>query len=161
MNQQKINVEIDAGAEYMVNEDFNIDQELSLLNVDHILIEMSYLAENPNIHQHIFELQIKGIQPILAHPERYIYYFKDISTLKLFKEKGCLLQLNLLSVLGYYGKKVEQAAKLMLKENMYDLAGTDLHHVKHLAVLTDAVESGDLHQMIGSYPFKNKEIFES
>ena len=154
-----INFKLESAAEYMVDQDFNLETEICALQNKYLLIEMSYLNESPNIIQQIFNVEIKGYKPILAHPERYIFYFKDQSKLKLFKEKGCLLQLNLLSVTGYYGKEVKQLAEYLLKENMYDLAGTDLHHDKHLVTLTNAVESGKLYDLIGTYPFKNQEIF--
>ena len=154
-----ISFKLESAAEYMVDQDFNLDTEICSLQSKYLLIEMSYLNESPNIIQQIFNVEIKGYKPILAHPERYIFYFKDHSKLKLFKEKGCLLQLNLLSITGYYGKEVKQLAEYLLKENMYDLAGTDLHHDKHLTMLTNAVESGKLYDLIGNYPFKNKENF--
>lgn len=159
MDEQGIRMKLEAGAEYMLDHDFNMDEDLCLLNEDHILIEMSYLSENPNISQYVFDLQIKGFRPILAHPERYIYYFKDWSVLKNLKDKGCLLQLNLLSVFGYYGKEVKQAAEVLLKEKMYDLAGTDLHHHKHLHHLSAAIKSGRMYEILGQYPFKNRELF--
>jgi len=161
MTQQNISLKLGAAAEYMVDQDFNLNLPLCTLSQKHLLIEMSYLTETPNISKTIFDIEIKGYQPILAHPERYTFYFKDKSRLKRFKEKGCLLQLNLLSVLGYYGKEVKQLADSLLKEKMYDLAGTDLHHDKHLKTLTEAVQSGKLYDLIGSYEFKNQEIFGS
>lgn len=161
LNQANISTKLGSGAEYMIDQDFNLNEELCALDHKHILIEMSYLSESPGISQTIFDLEIKGFKPVLAHPERYTFYFKDRSRLKRFKEKGCLLQLNLLSVLGYYGKEVKQLAELLLKERMYDLAGTDLHHDKHLLTLTEAVQTGKLYDLVGNYGFKNQEIFSS
>jgi protein-tyrosine phosphatase len=161
LNKANISSKLGAGAEYMVDQDFTLDGQLCTLDQKHLLIEMSYLSESPGISQTIFDVEIKGFRPVLAHPERYTFYFKDKSRLKRFKEKGCLLQLNLLSVLGYYGKEVKQLAELLLKEKMYDLAGTDLHHDKHLSTLTEAVQSGKLYDIIGNYGFKNQEIFGS
>lgn len=161
MTRQNISLKLGAAAEYMVDQDFNLNGPLCTLSEKHILIEMSYLTETPNISKTIFDIEIKGYQPILAHPERYTFYFKDRSRLKRFKEKGCLLQLNLLSVLGYYGKEVKQLADALLKEKMYDLAGTDLHHDKHLNTLTEAIQSGKLYDLLGAYDFKNQEIFGS
>jgi len=51
------------------------------------------------------------------------------------KTAGCLFQLNLLSLSGYYGESVQSLAEHLLKKNYYDFAGTDLHHEKHLAAL--------------------------
>jgi tyrosine-protein phosphatase YwqE len=125
----------------------------------YILIEMSYLNETPNIDQVIFDLQIKGYKVILAHPERYNFYHSKQSRYHRLKDMGCLYQLNLLSVTGYYGKPVKIAAEYLLNKNLYDLVGTDLHHQQHLKVLEQAVISGKLYQQIGNYPFKNKMIF--
>ena len=159
IDQAGVSFKLESAAEYMVDQDFNLDSALCTLQNKFMLIEMSYLNESPNIVQQIFNVEIKGYKPILAHPERYIFYFKDQTKLKLFKEKGCLFQLNLLSIVGYYGKEVKQLAEFLLKENMYDLAGTDLHHDKHLTTLSNAVESGKLYDLIGTYPFRNKELF--
>lgn len=159
MDYANVSLKLDAAAEYMVDQDFDLEVALCPIQTKYLLIEMSYLNESPNISQRIFDVEIKGYKPILAHPERYTFYFKDKSRLKRFKEKGCLLQLNLLSVLGYYGKEVKALAEYLLKEDMYDLAGTDLHHDKHLDTLTNAVQSGKLFELIGSYPFKNQELF--
>ncbi|WP_025145049.1 tyrosine-protein phosphatase [Pedobacter jeongneungensis] len=161
LDNASISTKLSAGAEYMIDQDFDLNESLCTLDQKHLLIEMSYLSETPGISQTIFDVEIKGFKPVLAHPERYTFYFKDKSRLKRFKEKGCLLQLNLLSVLGYYGKDVKQLSESLLKEKMYDLAGTDLHHEKHLSALTAAVQSGKLYDLIGSYDFKNQEIFGS
>lgn len=159
LDKANISTKLGAGAEYMIDQDFDLNENLCPLNHKHLLIEMSYLSESPGISQTIFDIEIKGFKPILAHPERYTFYFKDKNRLKRFKEKGCLLQLNLLSVLGYYGKEVKHLAESLLKEKMYDLAGTDLHHDKHLSVLTEGVQSGRLKDILGIYEFKNLEIF--
>ncbi|MDQ0637078.1 protein-tyrosine phosphatase [Pedobacter sp. W3I1] len=161
MDKANVSLKLSAGAEYMVDQDFKMDGPLCTLDQKHLLIEMSYLSESPGISQTIFDIEIKGYQPILAHPERYTFYFRDKSRLKRFKEKGCLFQLNLLSILGYYGKDVKQLAEALLKDKMYDLAGTDMHHDKHLSVLTDGIQSGRLYDLLGRYGFKNQEIFGS
>ena len=75
------------------------------------------------------------------------------------KERGALLQVNILSFTGYYGKEIKMIAEKLLKDNLLDLIGTDLHHHKHLEVLKQFVESGKAHQMLGEYPFRNKELF--
>ena len=158
MDKAKITITLDSAAEYMLDQDFDLNTELCTLPNKHLLVEMSYLTESPSVNDSLFNLQIKGFKPILAHPERYTFYFKDMSRLKQFKEKGCLLQLNLLSIIGYYGKDVKQLAELLLKENLYDLAGTDLHHDKHLQALTQSVQSGKLHDLLSSSIFRNKEL---
>lgn len=159
ITRSALDVEIAAAAEYMTDGDFSVGEGLMTLPGNHILIEMSYLSESPNIDSLIFELQIKGYKVILAHPERYCFYHKDAEKLIKFKEQGVLLQLNLLAVTGYYGKHVKLSADYLLENKLYDLAATDLHHDKHLKILTSVIEDGSLYNKIGQYNFLNKELF--
>ncbi len=154
-----VKVELSAAAEYMIDETFKISDGLMCLPNKCILIEMSYLNETPNIEQVIFNLQISGYQVILAHPERYNFYHLDHKRFQRFKDMGVLFQLNLLSVTGYYGKEVKKIADYLVERKLYDFAGTDLHHDKHLHALSTSITSGYLYQKIGDYPFKNKEQF--
>lgn len=158
LQQSGSKVQIAAAAEYMVDGDFEIASDLLCLKDKYILVEMSYLNETPNIDQIIFDLQIKGYKIVLAHPERYNFYHQAHDRYYRLKDMGCLFQLNLLSVTGYYGKPVKLAAEYLLKNNLYDLAGTDLHHEQHLRALESAVKSGKMHEKIGNYPFKNSQF---
>jgi protein-tyrosine phosphatase len=159
VKSEGLNVQLDAAAEYMADDSFKAQPGLLTLPGQHILIEMSYLAETPNIDQIIFELHVQGYKVVLAHPERYLFYHKNFEKYKRMKELGCLLQLNLLSVTGYYGKSVKSAAEAILKAGLYDCAATDLHHDRHLAVLEKNVQNGKMYELIGNYEFKNKELF--
>ena len=160
VSQAGLKIEMGAAAEYMTDATFTACEGLLTLPNNYILIEMSYIAETNNIDQIIFELQLKGYKVILAHPERYRFYHQEsVGRFQRFKDQGCFLQLNLLSVVGYYGKQVQQTAEMLIKSELYDFAGTDLHHDKHLSTLTSAVQNGVLHKKIGNYPFGNKEIF--
>jgi protein-tyrosine phosphatase len=159
VKSEGLNVHLDAAAEYMADDSFKVETGLLTLPGQHILIEMSYLAETPNIDQIIFELHVQGYKVVLAHPERYLFYHKNFERYQRMKELGCLLQLNLLSVTGYYGKSVKSAAEAILKAGLYDCAGTDLHHERHLAVLEKNVQNGKMYELIGNYEFKNKELF--
>ncbi|MFF9962651.1 tyrosine-protein phosphatase [Pedobacter suwonensis] len=150
-----LDVKIAAAAEYMLDENFEMSDALMCLPDRHILVEMSYLNETPNIEQIIFNLQIKGYTVILAHPERYNFYHQDHDRFHRFHDMGVLLQLNLLSVTGYYGREVKTAAEYLLKNQLYRLAGTDLHHQKHYNALKYNVENGYLFDKLGKYPFEN------
>jgi len=131
-----IPVVIEAAAEYMLDENIeNIlksGEQLMTLKDKYMLIEMSYLAPSQNANEVIFELQLKGITPILAHPERYNFYHKEFDKYENFKDRGVLLQVNLLSLSGYYGKEIKQIAERLIKEKFVDFIGTDMHHATHL-----------------------------
>ncbi len=135
--ENKIDIEFEAAAEYMVGPELqnsiaNNETILSFGEKKYVLIEMSYAYPSQNIDQVIFDLMIKGYQPILAHPERYNYLLGIKNAFEKFTEKGVLLQVNLLSLTGFYGKPVMQAAEYLVKKKLVSFIGTDMHHQGHL-----------------------------
>jgi tyrosine-protein phosphatase YwqE len=131
-----------AAAEYLMDDVFlNLlkTEPLLTLKDDYVLIEMSYLNPPAQLYDIIFNLQLEGYKPILAHPERYLFYhFKHNEYAKL-KKAGCQFQLNLLSVTGYYGKPVLEAAKKLLDEGMIDFTGSDTHHQRHIEAFKNPI----------------------
>jgi len=151
-----------SAAEYMLGEGFTqllAHGNLKTYPDNYLLIEMPYIAEPMQLEQIIFQISVKGYKPIMAHPERYVFYFNRPEAFHRLKEMGCLLQLNLLSPTGYYGKEVAKAAAYMIKNGLYDVAGTDLHHERHLAKLSKYVQSGQAYKDLGHLGLKNKELF--
>ncbi len=102
-----------------------------------VLVEFSFISAPMGVKEMIFELQMKGYQPILAHPERYTYFHRQPREYDELKSSGCLFQSNILSFSGYYGGSVREAAEYLTNHNLIDLLGTDLHHVRHLAQLRE------------------------
>ena len=129
---------ISAAAEYMMDEQFverlKADDILTLKD-NYILVEMSYFNAPNNLFDILFEIQLKGYKPVLAHPERYRFYHPDFQIFYKLKKAGCLFQLNLLSLTEQYGKGVQKMSEKLLRENMYDFVGTDTHHHNHLELL--------------------------
>lgn len=129
---------LSAAAEYMLDEKFmNLlyHKELLTLKDNYVLVEMSYVNPPENIFDIIFEIQANGYKPILAHPERYLFYHYRFDLYKKLKEKGCLFQLNLLSLTNYYGSEVNKTAIQLLKNHLIDFAGTDIHNIRHIKYL--------------------------
>lgn len=138
LNKMLLNV----ATEYMVDDTFleRIKKEPLLTIVEKfVLIEMSYLNPFFDFSKVLFELQMMGYQPILAHPERYLYYHKEKNAYHRLKELGCLFQLNLLSTVGYYGKEVSSVSDYLLKNNLVDFVGSDIHHQRHLSAFYNKV----------------------
>jgi len=139
-HRQQISLSLRAAAEYMLDEGF--DRHLSggpllCIRDNYVLVEQSMLHPSPGVAEKIFAMQVKGYQPVLAHPERYGFlHSKKLEQYTEYKEMGCLFQLNLLSLTGYYGKPVLQTATALLKNGFYELAGTDAHHMRHMEKLS-------------------------
>lgn len=129
------NIPFKAAAEYMLDHQFLEmlkNEQLLTLKENYLLVEMSYLNPPINIQEIVYEIQIAGYTPILAHPERYLFLHQNFDFYTTLKKSGCLFQLNLLSVVGYYGLPVLKTAEKLLKQKMIDFVGSDLHHHKHL-----------------------------
>ena len=132
------NVSITAAAEYMMDEQFSEllqKDDILILKDNYILVEMSYFSPPINLFDILFQIQLKGYKPILAHPERYNSYHNNFQIYYKLKKAGCLFQLNLLSLTEQYGKFVTKTAERLIKENLYDFVGTDTHHMNHLQLL--------------------------
>lgn len=125
-----------AAAEYMLDSNFfdRLKKEESLLTLKEnlVLIEMSYINAPIQLYDIIFEIQLQGYKPILAHPERYLFYGNRHDEFHKLKKSGCLFQLNLLSTTGYYGLGVTKIAQKLLDDKLYDFVGSDVHHEKHI-----------------------------
>lgn len=136
-----LNVELNAAAEYMLDDHFmellRKKEPLLRLDKNYILTELSYSTPPTKLEEISFEININNYSPLMAHPERYPYYHKNYEAYSRLKELGFSLQVNLLSLTGYYGKNVAKAAKYILDHKLADFVGTDLHHFNHLNVLTD------------------------
>ena len=133
-----IDIELSAAAEYMLDDYFLKllkQKEVLPVHKNLILTELPYSVMPMNVNEIIFEIITAGYKPILAHPERYFYYHKDFDEYFRLKELGFSLQVNLLSVTGYYGPPVAKAARFIFENGLADFVGTDMHHVRHLESL--------------------------
>tara|TARA_R110001592_G_scaffold362989_2_gene679176 strand:- start:600 stop:1343 length:744 start_codon:yes stop_codon:yes gene_type:complete len=138
LKRNMTDITIDAAAEYMLDEQFSAileKEELLTLKDNFVLVEMSYFSPPINLYDLLFQIQLKGYKPVLAHPERYNSYHNNFEEFYKLKRAGCLFQLNLLSLTEQYGKGVQKTAEKLLKENLYDFVGTDTHHQMHLELL--------------------------
>ncbi len=149
-------------AEYMIDDVFRsqLKQKTKFLTFGNqkILTEFSYIQKPDHIEHVTFELQMQGYEPILAHPERYIYYHNNLGFYDYLKDLGFELQLNLLSLTPYYGKEVQKTANHLLKKGMYDFICTDLHHERHLQALQDFFSVEDLQDLYNSPGIKNQKV---
>ena len=100
---------------------------------NHILIELP-IHKASRIGSIVPEDEIKrlldlGFQPVLAHPERYLYL--DMDRYHSLKNAGVLFQRNIGSLEGLYGEAVSVRAEALLADNLYDMQGTDLHNERY------------------------------
>ena len=161
--QHHPDIHIQVSAEYFLDTYFLnevLPKGLMPFGKNNVLVEVSMAGWNRQFNEIMFAVQANGYNPILAHPERYIYETK-FEVFEKLKDKGVLMQMNLLSILGYYGKSIKINAEKMLELGLYDFCGTDLHHERHLSQIQSMPqEHQELLWRLSEYGFKNKELYE-
>lgn len=160
LKRQGVTEPFTAAAEYLIDDVFlkRITQEpLLTIKDNYVLVEMSYLNAPMQLYDAIYQLQLEGYQPLLAHPERYLFYHHNQEEYKKLKRAGCKFQVNLLSVTGYYGKHVCDIAHKLLDEGMIDFAGSDAHHERHTSAFLNPVLLKDTAPLVKA--MENNAIF--
>ncbi|HBJ2615602.1 TPA: exopolysaccharide biosynthesis protein, partial [Clostridium botulinum] len=77
----------------------------------------------------LYELKIRGISPVIAHPERYKFIHEDICSVNKFLEEGYLFQINAGSLIGMFGKECEKISKELIKNRICNFIGSDAHSI--------------------------------
>lgn len=140
-----IEMELSCAAEYYLDEWFleKIEQGEELLSFGgdrkFLLVETSYMNEPAHLRQIIFAIQTAGYTPVLAHPERYTYFYGRLERLLELRETGILFQININSIAGYYSKPAKEMARQLIERKAVEFLGTDTHAMKHIQVLQRAV----------------------
>jgi tyrosine-protein phosphatase YwqE len=155
-------VEINAAAEYFLDDHVAglLRNKETLLTVSGkmVLVEFSLAQPSMSLKDILFEMQMQGYQPIIAHPERYIYLERNKEFYEELKDIGCLFQLNLLSLSNHYGKSVNELAQYLIKKEYYDFVGTDLHHNRHLDALSVSAFMPALQKLLESGKILNSQL---
>ena len=96
----------------------------------HVLFELPFYAEVSYLRDIIFELKAKGLVPVLAHPERYLFIQKKKEAIFEIVKLGVKLQSNYGSIVGQYGGKAKKIMKFLLKNHLVSYLGTDIHRAE-------------------------------
>ncbi len=153
-----LDIAIDAAAEYYIDEHFAAlieHGQLLTMPGNRVLVEISTLNAPSHLFNDLFRLQTKGYQPVLAHPERYLFLKEDFRQYTRLKDYGCEFQLNLLSLTGYYGKPIRDTAFKLLKQGMVNWLGSDMHHERHAASLKALADDKSLMALLYKHEFQN------
>jgi protein-tyrosine phosphatase len=139
-------IELSYATEYMIDIDLikkAENTELICLKKKYVLVEMSCTFEPNNLNEIIYKLIINDYTPIIAHPERYIYFFNNSKIYKNLKKIGCKFQMNLLSISGFYGNKILKFSEKLLNENIIDYYGSDIHNHQQLRFFDKKIKIND------------------
>ena len=144
MIDMAMDMNVKFSAEYRIDNRFRKmleDDELIIMPNNYLLIENSFVQPPIDLQNIIYELQLKDLKPILAHPERYGYYQRKKEIYEELFESGCEFQINLLSLAGYYGDREKETALWLANKGYISFVGSDLHHFGHVEVINKFLRS--------------------
>lgn len=131
--EEKIDIEIILGQEVGYNEEllehFEAGKLLNIGESQYMLIEFPLRDfSTKKALDVIYELQVRGVKPVIAHPERYPRFIREPEVINRFIEEGFLFQLNGGSVDGEFGKDSKKLSEIYLNHNIYSFVGSDGHN---------------------------------
>ena len=153
LKTENVPLEVQAGAEYLIDDGFEekaTKGSLLTFSGKYLLVELSYFNPHPNLKAFIFNLQVDGYNVILAHPERYTYWFNDFSKYEELKDRGVFFQANIVSLARFYPDPVKKMAEKLIDRGMIDFLGSDMHNMNYMQALEKALKEKSLANLIAS-----------
>ena len=160
-NAGTIGVDLDVAAEYYIDYDFMHDlssKPMLTIGEKMLLFECSFTNQHRNFDETVFEMQINGYKPVLAHPERYSYWHGATRLMHEFHDRGILFQINILSLIKGYSPSVCKAAMTLIDEGLCDFIGTDLHNAGQLAAIENAMIPASLFEKLKNSNLLNNSL---
>lgn len=105
-----------------------------LAGTRYLLVEPPFTSYPPYVEEVLFQLQLRGYAPILAHPERCAGIQENPEIVERLVERGVLMQVNTGSLLGHYGLESEKTARALLERNLVHVLATDAHNPEGVRV---------------------------
>ena len=151
VENEGLDIELHYSAEYRIDE-YWTDQYAKGAVVPmpgkYLLLENSFVQELISIDDMMFDLLSSGYKPILAHPERYSYYYQRHSRYEKLHNAGVKFQINILSLAGYFGGMARENAMWLLEHNLVDMLGSDMHSMDHADIIRRYINSKEWNKLL-------------
>lgn len=156
-------ISMDYSSEYYLDELFTenlASGAVRPLPGNRLLVEFSIISKAANTAPVLFDLRLKGYQPVLAHPERYLFLHKHPKSYTRLKDMGLEFQVNALSLVGFYGTTVRNMAENLIAEGYIDFIGTDIHKPKQLLLLRKVPATRSFQDLLKNHKLLNQSMAE-
>ncbi len=153
-----------AAAEYYIDQEFpnrvRNDEKFLTFGENYILIEVNMMAREKRLEEVLFELNLKGYKPVLAHVERYPYMFEgnSLAYYASLLDADVLLQVNLRSFTGQYGEIQKKIARQLAEHNMINFLGTDIHHENQLPIIYQSMKDPYVQKLLIKNKLLNNQL---
>ena len=111
-------------------EEFSRGRALPMNGSRYVLVELPFFGYHNYLEEVLFQLQLQGVTPVLAHPERIEAVQKSPDLLAGFVERGMLSQVTAGSLLGHFGGKVKRLTHRLLSRGLVHIIASDTHFPK-------------------------------
>ncbi|PIE86625.1 MAG: capsular biosynthesis protein [Bacteroidetes bacterium] len=156
-----LKIQIEAAAEYYFDETLlerlKKKEKLLTFGDNRLLFEFSMMTKPDQIEQLLFQLLTQNYKPVLAHFERYTFFFGSVDQAIKWREKGIEIQMNLNSLTGHYGPHVKQQAERLVDEGAVDFVASDCHRMDHLLLIENSLHFPYFHKAL-ELDLKNKQL---
>ena len=149
------------GGEYRIDSGFKqrLEEPRFLKVADkYVLVEFSLHQQMMGCDEMIFDMQMKGYEVILAHPERYPYLNVHGERMEQLKNQGVYFQVNVLSLGGFYGEEAKKRAQQLIEKGWVEFLGTDTHNSLYARALVDLSNNRKVERFLEKYEFMNKTL---
>jgi protein-tyrosine phosphatase len=136
LERENVPLIIHTGQELRIHREIFVSLEMDeILTLDNrgkfLLIELPSFEIPLYTHQVVYELLLKGVTPIIVHPERNKGFIQNQNLLFELIEEGALTQVTAGSIIGYFGKKIKSFSENMIKNNLVHFIATDAHNIRN------------------------------
>lgn len=149
------------GGEYRIDSGFHnrLENPRFLKVADkYVLVEFSLHQQMMGCDEMIFDMQMKGYEVILAHPERYPYLSVPGKRIEQLKDQGVYLQVNVLSLGGFYGEEARRRAHALIDMGWVEFLGTDTHNNLYAQALRDLSNNRKVEKLLEKHEFLNNTL---
>lgn len=156
-----LTIKIVAAAEYYFDADLLSKiktKQLLTFGDNYVLFELPFMSEPPGLAEVVFEMQLMGYKPVLAHPERYTFWHGSFEKYQDWFDRGVVLQLNINSITGHYSPQVKKVSQQLIDNGLIQLLGSDCHHEGHLQLIRQAITHPALHKLVNSGQLLNSKL---
>ncbi|NVJ87157.1 MAG: capsular biosynthesis protein [Algoriphagus sp.] len=161
VQQAGIPIEIEAAAEYYLDEIFlekvKAGDKLLSFGDHYVLVETGFINKPQMLLESFFQLEMAGYKPVFAHPERYQYLLADKNLQQEILDRGILLQVNMLSLTGFYSRPVKEFAENLIDTGNVRFLGSDCHNERYLDMLK-TLSGAKYYQKIKEMNWLNTEL---
>ena len=161
LKEEDIEIDLYCGAEIYISpitDKLLYDKKVETLNNSkYVLLELPRYSVIQYLDEVLSRLIAQKYIPIIAHPERYDIVQKNPNLLIDLINKGVYFQMNYGSIVGYYGKTAQKTAKILLKSNMIQFLGTDVHKAGTIYGRVDKIIR-KIKKVIGEYELEKLTI---